>query len=295
MKQLLIVNSGKALNATGATPYDLSKLDEGAITFWELGASTPLAAAPKKNFGIALGRGNNSPAFVIPEVDVNTLSVAVAEPVAGKAFEATIVCPAPEVGDVYTVVIVKKNTVFHERNTWTSTVTATTKVAADVAKALTTDINNKSSFGGVNIEASVSGATITIKGTVIGEDWEIKTADALFSTEPTITYAEKNIGDTAFIQDLARKCAGGKGINYLGDDGAEIYPGYPESVESIAQADIATKGYVLFSLHFATGRAYGKQLDERIWQDVYIAVPKNSPALGTITTILGQPVLVNND
>lgn len=56
MKQLLIVNSQKAINAkadangAAVTPYDLSNLAEGAITFFELGASTLLAAAPYKEF-----------------------------------------------------------------------------------------------------------------------------------------------------------------------------------------------------------------------------------------------------
>ena len=75
MRQILIVNSGKALNATGATPKDLSKLDAGAILFHELESDVTLSAAPTKNFAIALGRKNGQLPFIIPEVDIETLSV----------------------------------------------------------------------------------------------------------------------------------------------------------------------------------------------------------------------------
>ena len=50
MKQLLIVNSAKALNAkkdsngANVTPLDLSNIAEGAIGFFELGGSTMLSA-----------------------------------------------------------------------------------------------------------------------------------------------------------------------------------------------------------------------------------------------------------
>lgn len=293
MKQLLIVNSGKAINATGATPKDLSVLQPGAITFWELGTTNALAAAPTKNFAIALGR-ENAPALVIPEVDINTLEVTVAEPSAGNVFSATVVCPTAVVGDDYTIVLVKKNTVFNERNTWTTTIRATTTIAATLATALAKEINDKMSVAGIGITASASAATITITGTEVGDAWTVKTADSLFSVKPTITEAKPNIGDTAYIKDLASRCAAGKGFNLLADEGKEIYPGYPETVETIAQADIATKGYVVFNLHFATKRASGKQLNEPVWQYVHIAVPKNNTSLAAIKTILGQPVLVND-
>ena len=82
MKQLLIVNSAKALK-TGVAD-DLTVLDEGQIGFFHLspdasganeGKVTFFNTKPTDNFGIALGRGANVPAFVIPEVDINTLNV----------------------------------------------------------------------------------------------------------------------------------------------------------------------------------------------------------------------------
>lgn len=295
MKQLLIVNSVKALNAGITGPFDLSGLEPGAITFFELGGSTLLSTKPTKNFGIALGRGNNAPAFVIPEVDVNTLIVSVAEPKAGRVFTSTFTCPAPTAGkdETFTAVIVKKNVVFHERNTWTSTVSGKDKTAAQVASALVANINAKAEAGGLDVAASVNGADVTVTGKNIGEDFELKLGDKLFGVSTTTVNAEKNVGDTAYVADLARKCAAGKGFEYVYGEGKEIYPGYPEKVEDIAQAAIASKGYTVFNLHFATGRVAGKQLDERVWQDVIIAVPTDNASLATIKTILGQPVLVN--
>ena len=136
MKQLLIVNSAKALNAntgTTVTPFDLSGLAEGAITFFELGASTLLAAAPTKNFAIALGQPNGQMPFLIPEVDFDTLSVTKALPKAGVAFKRKFTFPTPVVGKEYTVILIKNGTVPHERNTWTCSVVATTTVAATEA------------------------------------------------------------------------------------------------------------------------------------------------------------------
>ena len=75
MKQLLIVNSAKALK-TGVAD-DLTVLDEGQIGFFHLspdasganeGKVTFFNTKPTNNFGIALGRGANVPAFVIPPI-----------------------------------------------------------------------------------------------------------------------------------------------------------------------------------------------------------------------------------
>ena len=97
------------------------------------------------------------------------------------------------------------------------------------------------------------------------------------------------------MADLAKRCAADKGFVYLDQASKDIYPGYPEAVEEIAQADIATKGYVVFNLHFATKRESGKTGDEQVWQYVHVAVPKNNASLSDIEAILGQPVLVNEE
>ena len=83
MKQLLIVNSAKALKSGVAD--DLTVLDAGQIGFFNLkpdasggnaGKTTFLAAKPTENFGIALGRGSNFPAFV----NVNPFTLTIEDP-----------------------------------------------------------------------------------------------------------------------------------------------------------------------------------------------------------------------
>ena len=287
MKQLLIVNSAKALNATGATPYNLSVLEKGAITFFELGASAALAAAPTKNFGIALGLGSNTPAFVIPEVDVNTLTTTYAQHQAGNAFSAAITIPTPTAGKVYTLVLVKNGAVPHERNTWTATETAVTgETAATLATKLAAYFTRMAATGSLEISASVSTATITITGLNVGEGWTLKAADELSGTTITTTVANKAIGDAAYMKQLASQCAAGKGFTDTYADGPTTIPGYPEAIEE-------NKSYDIFTLRFAVGRDSAKTRDERVYQVVHIAVPSDNASLNTIKTILGQPVLVN--
>ena len=302
MKQLLIVNSGKAIKSGVAD--DLTVLDAGQIGFFNLkpdasggnaGKTTFLAAKPTENFGIALGRGANLPAFVIPEVDVNTLSVTVADPVAGKKFQTKFTFPTPVVGKEYGVIVIKKGVLPNERNKWTTTIVAKTTNAATEAGALVNAIKAKTNDM-FPVTASNASAVVTIEGMNIGEQWGVQLIENLAGTAFTTNFpveAEPNIGDTAYIKDLAQRCAADKGFVYLDQASKDIYPGYPEAVEEIAQADIASKGYTVFSLRFATKRESGKTMDEAVWQYVHIAVPTDNASLATIKTILGQPVLVN--
>lgn len=295
MKQLLIVNSQKALNAKSSTgeavtPYNLSGLDKGAITFFELGGTALLSAAATKNFAIALGRGTNLQPFVIPEVDIDTLEIVKAKPKAGKPFKAVFTFPTPVEGKEYTVILIKKGTVPNERNMFTTSVVAKTTTASTEAAGLVKAITNK-----VNdmfpVKASNSGATVTIEGLTVGEQWEIKFADELSSVTPTTKQAaEPTIGDKAFILDLAQRCAADKGFNYLDQESRDIYPGFPEDVEDLVPNDNGTVGYALYSLHFATGRKSGKTTDERVWQYVHIAVPVTNASIETIDAILPEGV-----
>ena len=139
MKQLLIVKSSAALNGGAAAPKDLSGMTEGAIGFFALNDYTAwLSAAPTTNFGIALGGGSNKPAFVIPEVDVNTLQVTKSAYAAGTPYAASITIPSGTGGKNYTLVLVKLGTGINgERNKWTQSVhvpVGQTMSAADIAK-----------------------------------------------------------------------------------------------------------------------------------------------------------------
>lgn len=298
MKQLLIVNSAKALGAgTNVTADDFSGLDKGAIVFFESGfgtlTSTMIDDLSRTNFGIALGRGANKPAFVIPEVDISTLEIVHTLPYKGEAFEVTFTMPTTIVGKEYTVILVKKGVVTHERNVFTTSIVAKTTTAATEAIALRKAINDKTSemFPFV---ASGSGASIVLTCQISGEDWEIKFADALFGTSTSaLTHGRKAIGDKEYILDFAQHCAANKGFVYLDGESMDINPGFPEDVESFelntsGENGSSTTGYKIYHLRFATGRAAGKQVDERVWQYVHIAVPLNNPSIDALDNILPE-------
>lgn len=297
MKQLLIVNSAKALNAkkdsagAAVTPNDFSNLAEGAISLFELGGSTVLSAAPTKNFGIALGRSGNVLPFVIPEIDINNLYITVTQPSAGQKFKAEITIPTPVEGHNYTLVLVKKGTSINERFKFTATEfvpAGTSMTAAAIATSLGNQFKNYASNGTLAITVTVASAKITIESNNYTDQYELVASDKLHGVAVTTTPSKPNIGDKSYIENLAQQCAAGKGFNYLARDSRDIYPGYPESVEDIAQAELATKGYVVFNLRFATKREAGKTMDEAVWQYVHIAVPKNNSSYSTIATMLPE-------
>ena len=303
MKQLLIVNSAKALNAkknsggADVTPLDLSNIAEGAIGFFELGGSTMLSAAPTKNFGIVLGRKDSVMPFVFSEVDITTLDITVAQPKAGTQFQAEVTIPTPEAGKNYGLTLVKKGTVVNERYKYSVTdfvPAGGSKTAANMAKSLGDQLQAYADTGQLDITVTVASAKITVKSNNYEDQFELKATDSLYGVTITTTNAEPNIGDTAYIKKLAQQCAAGKGFVYTSQSSKDIYPGYPEAVEEIAQTDIATKGYVVFNLRFATKRESGKTGDEQVWQYVHIAVPKNNSSYSTIAAILPEGNFLQN-
>lgn len=311
MKQLLIVNSANALNAaeTGktVTAYDYSGLKAGAISFIQLdrvNGNTLLAAKPTKNFAIALGRPKGQVPFVIPEVDLASLSVVKAVPKPATNFSIEIIVPKPS--DVATLVnptsmvqspiaeygitFIKKGTVPHERNRWSVMVASQSDSANDVAVALAKAVNDKANeLFPFTAEAEGTGiVTITCQNP--GEDWTVRFTDCLDSLNAELnnpdsgsvtinSIGEKAMGDMADIQDLASRCAAGKGFTDTYRDGDTVYPGYPEAVENTT--------YNVYTLRFRVGRDAAKTRDERVWQVVHIAVPVNGAAVQAIETIIG--------
>lgn len=277
MKQLFICQK-KAYATEGAKSTDLTTVPEGTVALFSLADGSLLSAAPTTNFSIVVGRKPGKMPLMFPEVDVKTLQVTKATYEAGKTFTAKITVPTPEKGTHYTVVVTKKGTVFNERNNWTFTTLATTTTAADVAKQITAQINgNKYQLG---VSATYSGGAITITATEAGKDYEVLGADGLMGVAPTdVTHGKKAELDKADIQDLASRCAAGKGFNLAADDGKDIYPGYPEVVDE--------DQYVLYTLRFAVPRVASKQRDEVVYQLVHLAVPVGAGAITTLDTIFG--------
>lgn len=277
MKQLFICQK-KAYATSAAKATDLTTVPEGTIALFSLADGSLLSAKPTSNFSIVVGRKSGKMPLMFPEVDVKTLQVTKASYEAGTTFKAKITVPTPEKGTHYTVVIVKKGTVFNERSNWTFTTMATTTTAADVAKQITAQINgNKYQLG---VKAEYTGGAITITALEAGKDYEVLGADGLLGVAPTdVTHGKKAELDKADVQDLASRCAAGKGFNDTYRDGDSIYPGYPEVVDE--------DQYTLYTLRFAVPRVASKQRDEVVYQLVHIAVPVGSGAITTLDTIFG--------
>ena len=282
MKQLII---GKNVDyASSAKGFDLTTVPEGAIAIFTPSnghvVSTNITEVTE-NVAIACGRGDNKMPIYIPEVDVKTLTVTKSEYQAGKKFTATITVPTTEKGTHYTVVITKKGTVFNERNSWTFTTVAATTTAADVARQITAQINgNKYQLG---VSASYMDGAITITALEEGKDYEVFGADGLMGFPVTnVTHGQKAMLDKAYVQDLASRCAAGKGFNDTYRDGDSIYPGYPEVVDA--------DQYVMWTLRFAVPRLAAKQRDEVVYQCVHIVVPVGSACINTLNSILSRPI-----
>lgn len=290
MRQLLIVSS--TANITTSGQVDLSKLAKGDLAIFNPETNQYLSKVRFDNFAIALGRGNNSPALIIPEVDITTLSLTFADASqaasgeltgadgqkydgynpAGAKFKATVTVPTTVTTDVdYTIVLVKKGVQFNERSNFTVTTFIpkdSTKSAADIATDLAKQLQAMADAGTLNIKASATGAVVTVEGLVKGEQFALRGGDALMGQESApgnTTEAQPVIFDAAYIKDLASRTAAGKGFEYRYKDGEYIYPGDPEVVEDTT--------YSLITLRFAVGRASAKQRDERVYQTVHIAVP----------------------
>ena len=304
MKQLLIVNSSRALGASktasDVSSYNLSDLAAGAIALFALGDSYLYTDIPSNNFGIALGRPNDQVPFVIPEVDINTLNVTIANPKLGTAVKRKFTFPTPVIGKEYAVRFIKKGTVPHERNSWICSITAGSTTAATEATALKNAIDAKLQDV---FTVSVASAVVTITGKTIGDQWEVQLLDGLkdvsFAGSTDFVDAAPSVGDTAYIKNLASQCAAGKGFTDTEQSGQDIIPGYPEAIEEFAlntsgSNGISTTGYAVWTLRFQVGRNAAKTRDEKVWQIVHIAVPKTSSTYSSLINILPAGNLKDN-
>lgn len=279
MKQLFICQN-KSYATSSAVITDLTTVPEGTIALFDLVGNSLITSSPSNNFAIAVGRGTNKMPLYFPEVDIKSLSVVKTPYAAGSTFTATISVGTPVKGEIYTIVVIKKGTVFNERSNWTFTHKAKSTTAKDLVDAFVASINANKVNLGVTATAASSNTAVTITANAVGDNYEVVGADALLAVVPTsVTQGKKAVCDKAYIQDLASRCAAGKGFNYLGEDGKEIYPGYPEVVEA--------DSYTLYTLRFAVPREASKQRDEVVYQLVHIAVPTGAGAITTLDTIFG--------
>lgn len=267
MKQLIIAKKFTT---------EVSAMKKGELALVDILEGTLLTKVPTRNFSVILKRGENEQSLYFSEVDAKSLHVEKATYQAGAKFKATITIPTPTIGKEYTVIVVKNGAQFNERNKWSFNALAKTTIAADVAKVITDTINANTINLGVT--ATYAAGAITIQGTEFGKDYTILGADELMGVKPTaVTTGKKATLDKAFVQDLASRCAAGKGFNYTDDP--KIYPGYPEVVEDTQ--------YTMYSLRFAVPRVAAKQRDEVVWQVLHIVVPSTSNAVAKLDTIFG--------
>ena len=273
MKQLLIVNSAKALNAGITSGKDISGLQEGALTFLDPNTDAILAAKPTANFAIALGRANSQLPFMISEVDVKSLKVTKTSPVAGTAMvdTVTIASTTKEVG----FMIVKKGAVPHEHNTNTFTIIGTGTAATDAA-TLVADFAKRNKVMALPFTVTNTGAVITVTCTNTGDLYTVVGIGA--ATVAETTAAKPATGDKAYVEQLASMCAAGKGFNNTDYQGREFIPGYPENVEDTT--------YNIYTLRFAVPRVSAKTRDEVVNQLVHIAVPTTGSGASTRTTAI---------
>ena len=289
MKQIL-VGGNVDYPTTPTNGYDLTSLTKGAIAAFKLNDTVDLidGTAPiDKNFQLVLGRGSNVAPFIIPEIDVKSLSVVKSTYSAGNPFSAAFVCPghttAVDTPTSYTFVLIKRGTVFNERNKWTFDVTVAPKktmTAKDMCKNFYNIIDAEiENIGLTNVYKNDDG-TLTI--TSATNDFDIQFVNSLNISLTEISgttsisagkikHYSPAINDKAYVKDLVQRCVAGKGIKYLGEDGKEIYPGYPESVDA--------DSYVIYTLRFAVPRVAAKQRDEVVYQTVHLAIPTAKTAV----------------
>lgn len=269
MRQLLIVKSNTTLNSSftdGRDGRDLTSLENGVLAVYSLSDYKPITATPETNFAIALGRPNGQAPFIISEVDLSTLKVEKVEPKAGTQFKFEFTMPTPVANTDYTIRLFKKGVVPHERNSWTvqyrtgATPCNATKLATKLKNQIDAKLSDK-----FDITATASDAKLTLTA---DSAWEGMLIDGLSNITINKTLFKPAIGDKAYIENLAKFCAAGKGFNYTHSEGLDGIPGYPETVENTQ--------YVVYNLRFKVGRDSSRTLDMGIWQEVNIAVPKDS-------------------
>lgn len=285
MKQLLIVTANQDLTKTvSASTVDalnttIDSLKDGAIGIIKQNTSVAwqdYKTSPANNPDIRSDfwlchKAPDQPMKVI-EVDKESLQVTKQFPKTGSKWKAEVQIPTVEDGSTYTLVLIKKGTVPHERNTWTATETVfvgdTTTNAAKVAEKLIKYFSNMNSFGGLDVNVTLKNDTtdtIVFEAAKDGDQWALAGADDLSGIAITnVTNAAVAVGDVAHIKKLASECAANFGFTDTYRDGDTIYPGYP--------VDVPAGVYVIYTLRFATNRKASKTRDERASQLVHIAV-----------------------
>ena len=277
MKQILI-GKNKPYATSPAVLNDATAVGDGVIGIYTLNDNKLVSGkAPASDFCIVLGRAGKMP-LIFPEVNLKSLTVEKATSSVGAKFSATIPVASVVKDKKYTIMIVKKGVVRHERNTWTATTLAQSTNAVEVMKDLAAQFNARTETS--NVKVTTTSTSLIFTGVNTGEDFEIVCCDELMGVKPSAqTTAKPAILDKAYVEDLASRCAAGKGFNLTALEGRDINVGYPEPVEDVK--------YTMYTLRFAVPRVAAKQRDEVVYQIVHIVVPEAASAVSALDTIFG--------
>lgn len=290
MKQLLLLSSNVYPSELNA--YDATKIPVGQAAVIQDGKIvTSLESFKNGNFTILYRKSKDAQVKNF-DVDYNSLSIIKSLSQASKTKKITVTVPATVAKETYAFTIVKKGKTLNERINYSySEYAKADGNQADVAAALAKVVNANTENTGV--KATVSAAVITLEN-IVNEDFNV--VSELCTVAITQEFAPA-ILDAAYVKDLAQRCIGGKGIEYLAEDGKELYPGYPEAV--------ADSYYAMYTLRFANKRAASSQHSDNVYQLLHIVFPVTAvggSGTGTSTTSIfeklidgGVPVPQSND
>ena len=279
MKQLLLLSSDVYPSELNA--YDATKIPVGqAAVVQDDKIVTALDSFKNGNFTILYRKSKDAQVKNF-DVDFNSLSIVKSVSQASKAKKMTVTVPATVAKETYDFTIVKKGKTFNERINYSySEYAKADGKQADVATALAKVVNANTENTGV--KATVSAAVITLEN-VVNEDFNV--VSELCTVATTQEFAPA-ILDAAYVKDLAQRCIGGKGIQYLAEDGKELYPGYPEAV--------ANDYYAMYTLRFANKRAASSQHSDNVYQLLHVVFPVTAvggSGTGTSTTSIFEKLI----
>ena len=279
MKQLLLLSSDVYPSELNA--YDATKIPVGqAAVVQDDKIVTALDSFKNGNFTILYRKSKDAQVKNF-DVDFNSLSIVKSVSQASKAKKMTVTVPATVAKETYDFTIVKKGKTFNERINYSySEYAKADGKQADVATALAKVVNANTENTGV--KATVSAAVITLEN-VVNEDFNV--VSELCTVATTQEFAPA-ILDAAYVKDLAQRCIGGKGIQYLAEDGKELYPGYPEAV--------ADGYYAMYTLRFANKRAASSQHSDNVYQLLHVVFPVTAvggSGTGTSTTSIFEKLI----
>lgn len=237
-----------------------------------------------KDCMLIVNRPVNKGGHVVIPIHKNKFSYVKGVYQAGKVFKQVFTIPAPTTIGEYSIIVALKGVGFNQRNKWTASVYIkdVNKTANELAEALAKAINNNTV--GSKVVATVSDATLTIDGQVVGMDYEVIPADLLTGLVATSTQkGEAAYGDAQYVIDLANKAAADAGFEYTYQEAGELMrPHYPLNPLEVSEA--ADKGFTIFTLSFAEPRDV-KTRDEVVNQIVQVVFPTGATQITTFETV----------